>query len=128
MQEPWQAAVIGNVVQGAASCPSGQAGWSRTVYLQLQEQNGSAIAVAGITMADSIDIGTPNDLGARNTTTGSASTDNNGAWPDTYFVCSSACPGSGETDAVQYWTYNGIPLPSPNAVVYKCGSITVNGN
>ena len=56
------------------------------------------------------------------------SADNNGAWPDTYFVCSTGCPGSGETDALQYWTYNGVPLPSPNGVVYKCGSITVNGN
>ena len=48
--------------------------------------------------------------------------------PDIYFVCSTGCPGGGETDALQFWTYNGVPLPSPNGVVYKCGSITVNGN
>lgn len=124
---PYQAAVSGNVVQGAATCPSGQAGWSRTVYLQLQDQTGSGIDIAGITMADSIHLGSRNDLGASDTTTGSHVTDNNGAWPDTYFVCSPACPGSGESDALQTWTYNTVPLPSANLVVYKCNSITVNG-
>jgi hypothetical protein len=127
VRRPYAAVVTGTVAQGAANCGSGEAGWSRTVYLQLQDQSGSGIAISGITMADSIEIGSPNDLGASNTNTGSHVTDNTGSSADTYSVCSTACPGSGQSDALQDWTYNGLALSYANAIVYECSSITNDG-
>jgi hypothetical protein len=125
---PYAAFVPKTVVQGAASCGSGQAGWSRTVTMQLQTQNGSPVAISGITMADQISVGTPNALGVTSANGGSHPTDSSGTWPDTYYVCSSACPGStGEADAIQSWTWSGAPLPHSNYVVYKCSSITSDG-
>ena len=130
VQVPYSVGVVKTVVQGAASCASGQAGWSRTVYLQLYDQNTPAqpMQIPLINKADSIQVDQPNPLGAGNTNTGSHNTDDWGQWPDTYFLCSTACPGSaGEADALQYWTANGNPLRHANLVIYKCGSITVNG-
>jgi len=125
---PYQATYISTTQQGAAVCPSGQAGWSRLVTMQLQDQSGKAINVSGILMADMIQPGTRNDLGA-SSRTGSYKTDSSGSWPDTYFVCSTACPAStGETDAAQNWTYNGLGLPHFNAIVYKCKSVTIDGH
>jgi len=121
--------VLSTSTQGAAVCPAGQAGWSRTVTLQLSDQSGNAIRRAGITMADSIQVPSPNALGITNTRTGSFTTSSSGTWMDTYFVCSSACPAStSEVDAAQYWTYNGLSLPHVNTVAYKCNSIKIDGN
>jgi hypothetical protein len=126
---PYAAVVLSTTTQGAAACGSGMAGWSRTVTMQLQDQNGNPIAVSGITMADQITVSTSNNaLGIGNTSTGSHNTNSSGQWPDTYFVCSSVCPGStGQTDAIQSWTWSGAPLPHSNVVVYECSSITVDG-
>lgn len=98
---PYQVEPISTTVQGAASCPAGQNGWSRTVQNQLQYQSGTGYLVAGITMADIITIGSTNQLGISGTQTGSFQTDSNGSWPDTYFVCSTACPSSGQTIELQ---------------------------
>jgi hypothetical protein len=58
----------------------------------------------------------------------SPQTASDGSFYDSYSVCSTACPGStGETDALQYWTVNGYPLPHVDSVVYKCTSITIDG-
>ncbi len=124
---PWAADVVTTTVQGPAVCPSGMAGWSRTVILQLRDQWGGDYDVGGIVMADRIQIGSPNDLGVQVTRTGTFSTDSNGRWPDTYFVCSTACPSTGQSNALQFWTYNGNNLPHVNSVVYKCTSITIDG-
>jgi hypothetical protein len=56
---------------------------------QLQTSAGAPVTQSGITMADSIHIGTPNDLGISNTNTGSHPTDSSGNFPDTYFVFNS---------------------------------------
>lgn len=127
VQIPTSVSVVNTIQQGAAVCSSGQAGWSRKVTLQLLDQSGAAIQKSAITMADSITMGSPNDLGASNTRTGSVSTDSSGQWADSYFVCSTACPGSGESDGTQAWTANGTSLSHSNAIVYKCTSITVDG-
>ena len=96
--------------------------------MQLQDQCGNALSVSGIVVADLIFVGTHNDLGIVNTNTGSHPTDTYGTWQDTYFVCSPVCPANpGESDAIQEWTWSGIPLPHSNALIYKCGSVTVDG-
>lgn len=106
---------------------SGYAGWVRIVTNQVQYVNGSAFAYSGLAVADSLQVGSGHDLGSE-TSTGQATTTGDGSFPDTYSVCSTACPGSGETDAVQSWTLSGIGFPHTDAVVYKCGSITIDGH
>jgi len=129
VQVPTSVAVISTTVQGGAVCPGGSAGWSRTVVLELRDQSNSPIKFAGIVMADNITIGSPNSCGASNSQTGQFATDANGRWPDTYFICSTACAtGSCQTNATQTWTANAIALSQSVSVVYTCNSITVNGS
>jgi len=124
---PYQVEPIATASQFPASCPSGQAGWNRNVTNQVQYANGSAYAVSGVSVADTISIGSRHDLGS-GTSTGSATTTGDGSFTDNYFVCSPACPSTGETDAVQNWTAGSYPLPHSNALVYKCSSITIDGH
>jgi hypothetical protein len=124
---PYRVEPIATNLLGNAVCPAGYSGWSRTTQNQLQYQNGSGVLVAGITMSDILQITSTNQLGITGTQTGSYPTDGNGSWPDTYFVCSTACPTAGESDGIQTWTYNSTPLPHSNLVVYKCSSITIDG-
>ncbi len=126
--QPYQVEPIATNNQGSAVCPSGQQGWSRTVKNQLQDQTGAPINFAGITMADTLTVQTPNSLNVSGTQTGSFSTASDGTWPDTYFVCSSLCPGSGTASALQNWTYSGLGLPHVNGLYYSCTSITIDGN
>jgi len=113
----------------AGNCPSSPyAGYVKYVTNQVQRQDGSAFAFAGLSMADTLTIGSRHDLGS-GTSTGSATTTGDGSFQDTYSVCSSACPASsGETDAMQSWTMNGLGLFHVNGVVYKCTSISVDGH
>ncbi len=124
---PYRVEPIATNVQGGAVCPAGQSGWSRTTQNQLQYPNASGVLIAGINMADILQITGTNQLGVTGTQTGSYMTDANGSWPDTYFVCSTACPSAGATDGIQTWTYDSTPLPHSNLVVYKCSSITIDG-
>jgi hypothetical protein len=124
---PYQVQPINTVIQGAALCPGGQNGWSRTVTNQLQNASGQAIAISGISMTDTLTIQTPNSLGVSGTVTGNTTTNSNGSFPDTYFVCSAACPSSATGSALQSWTYNNLGLPHVNGVSYSCSAITVDG-
>src|SRR5260370_14630244 len=132
-QIPTSVQVRTTITQGAASCSAGFQGWARVVSNELVDQTNQTplgvIAQAGVAMADTITVTTPNDPGIRGTQTGTQTTDANGAWVDSYFVCSSVCPGStGSTHATQTWTGNGVNLAHANAIVYTCSSITLDGN
>ena len=125
---PTKVLPVATLQQGPVLCSvSGQQGqgWLRIVTNQLQDQFGRPYAHAGIVMSDTLTFGT-NQLGLA-PSTGSAPTDANGTWPDTYTVCTTLCPSSGQSVATQSWTYNGTPLPHSNTVVYECTSITIDG-
>jgi hypothetical protein len=124
---PYRVEPIATPSQGAAVCPAGMAGWSRNVTAQLQYYDGSGYRLSGIVMADNLQVTGTNQLGITNSQTGSFPTDSNGSWPDTYYVCSTACPSTGESDSIQYWTYSSLPLPHTNLVAYKCSSIAIDG-
>jgi hypothetical protein len=126
---PYQVEPIATASQyPPAICAPGQTGWQRNVTNQLQYSNGSACAHAGITTADILSIGSRNDLHVTSVQGGSDVTTGDGSWSDYYYVCSSACPAStGETDALQNWTANGVPLSHANVVIYKCSSISIDG-
>lgn len=129
VQVPTSVAVISTTVQGPAVCSPGFAGWSRTVTLGLRDQSNNPIKLGGITMADNITTGSPNSCGVSNSKTGQFPTDANGRWPDTYFICSTACAGGNcQTNSTQTWTANGIALSQSIAIVYQCNSITLNGS
>jgi len=132
---PYRVEPIDTESQFAITYPTGcktqgQAGWERNVTNQVQRQDGSPYAVSGLTVADTISIGNVDYLGLRKgfPKTGHTTTTGDGSFPDTYSDCSTACPGStGYSNAFQLWTVNGVPLFHPNAVIYKCQSITIDG-
>jgi hypothetical protein len=86
----------------------------------------------GQNLDETVTITTPNQLNITGTQTGTAVTNGAGNFTDTFFVCSPNCPGTGQTNASQ--TISDV-LPSgagpynlsPDTLVYKCSSITVNG-
>ncbi|HVS87245.1 MAG TPA: hypothetical protein VHF01_03365 [Candidatus Acidoferrum sp.] len=121
---PTKVLPIATLSQGVIICSNGQ-GWNRIFTNQLQDQFGRGYPHAGIVMADILSFGT-NQLGL-SPETGSATTNSNGSWGDFYADCTSACPSSGQSNALQTWTYNGIPLAHANTVIYKCTSITIDG-
>jgi hypothetical protein len=92
-----------------------------------------AIQASGFTVSDSLQASSSQDscgFGKNPFRTGTGFTNSNGQWEDTYGICSTACArgGSCQTNAAQTWTANGIILTQPAAIVYRCNSITVNGN
>lgn len=115
------------------TCTSTQAGWYRQVMKIVTDQTGADIVLSGQQLNETVTIGTPNNLNVGGVQTGTATTDANGNFTDTFFVCSPNCPAStGQTNASQTIT---DVLPSgagpyslsTNSLVYKCTGITVNG-
>jgi len=128
VKPPDTVAYIATSSQGSAVCTTGTAGWSRLVTLELRS-GVTPYKQSGISMHDATSIQSRNDLGASNTSTGTTSTNSSGRWLDTYFICSSSCPtSSGESDAVQSWTWNSQSLANANYIVYKCSTVTIDGN
>ena len=125
---PTKVIPIATQSQGTVLCGVNlsRSGWQRIVTNQLQDQFGQAYAHAGINMADMLSFGSTNQLGL-SPVTGSSLTSSNGTWSDLYSDCTTACPSSGESDALQSWTYNSIPLPHVDSVIYKCTSVTIDG-
>ncbi|MGA8432303.1 MAG: hypothetical protein WB729_20930 [Candidatus Sulfotelmatobacter sp.] len=114
------------------SCASGQAGWYRQVLKIVTDQNGTDIVQSGQNLTEKVTITTPNQLNISGVQTGTAVTNSSGNFTDTFFVCSPSCPGTGQTDASQTISDTlasgaGPYNLSPNTLVYKCSSITVNG-
>lgn len=128
---PYQVEFMSPIAQGtfpAGECPTGgqNPGYLRAVNNQVQYFGGAGYPYS-VTAADLITVGSRHDLGT-GTSTSIAQTASDGSFYDGYSICSTACPGStGETDALQYWTVNGLPLFHVDSVVYKCTSITIDG-
>ena len=136
VQVPYSASYISSISQGSLSqaqctalgAPAGSAGYQRLVTLQLQDNRPAGIYVSGVTVADTLTPPPGNAFGM-GTATGSTPTDSSGEWPDQYYVCTTACPGSGAQVVVpQSWTANNMQMGHVNSIVYKCTSITIDGN
>lgn len=131
--QPYQVEPVAFSQPGPAVCPKSPAGvqehgWSQSVTNQVQTSTGTPIPYAGLTMADTLTVVVPNTLGVSGTVQRSTVTDSNGDFPDTYFVCSTACPGNGTASALQSWTYNGVNLQHINSIHYSCTDITIDGH
>lgn len=126
-----QSALLNIQLTSGAGCPTGQNGWDRQVQKLVTDQNGLDIVLGGQNLSETVTI-THNGLNLGTPQTGNATTNGSGFFTDTFFFCSALCPGGGETDATQGIddTLPGGAGPyhlSPNALVYKCTGITVNG-
>jgi hypothetical protein len=118
------------------SCVSGQAGWDRGILEVIVDQSGQPWTYNGITMSELITIGR-NDLGLscidpvtkKDRCKGTEQTYGAGNFDDRFSFCSPVCtnPTNGETDSTQVLYYNGVPVQVANTLVYKCASITWNG-
>lgn len=117
---------------GQSPCPAGYAGWIRVATKIVTDQNGSNIVAAGQSLQETITFPIPNGLGIGSKVTGTANTNAQGQFQDTYYVCSSVCPSSSASVTAQQTitdTFEGANYTlSPNSLVYKCSGITVNGN
>jgi hypothetical protein len=136
VQVPYSATFISEISHATLSqaqcaalgAPAGSAGYVRWVTLQLQDSAGQGILRSGVTVADTITT-PPNNAFGMGTATGSFATDSSGEWPDEYYVCTTACPGSTATvTGSQSWTANSMQMGHVNSVVYSCTSITIDGH
>ena len=125
---PTKVAFVGENDHGQAVCGAGQAGFSRQITLQIVDQYGKPASVQNWSLSDIIQVVVPNVFGITGTQTGTI-TGIGGPWLDQYFICSTACPQStGSASALQTWTANSAYALGSNSIVYKCGSITFDGN
>jgi hypothetical protein len=118
--------------QAQGGCPAGYAGWNRSVFKIMTDQNGSDITTANQSLTEGVTINARNDLNlSTQVQTGTATTNSVGQFIDRLAFCSQACPASsGETDATQVigLTYQGQQHTlTPNSFVYKCTGNTING-
>lgn len=130
VQKPTSDPIFSVNHNAAASCTTGFAGWNLDVNKHIADQNGDYILTPGQTLTETYTIGT-NQLNMT-INTASVQTNSAGIVGDDYFVCSTLCPGTRETDATQHPTDQlpGSPTQytlNTNSVVYKCSSISVNG-
>ena len=131
---PTSSSIVSTTSSGpATNCAAHQAGWSRQVLKIVTDQNAADIVLYGQNLDETVTVTSPNQLNTTGTPqTGTAITNSDGEFSDTFFVCSPNCPGSGATDASQTIS-DGLPSGagpynlSPNTIAYQCSSITVNG-
>ncbi len=113
------------------SCPSGTAGWLRVVQKIVTDQNQTDMVVSGQNLTETVTYPQPNAFGINKMTTGKAITDAQGHFQDRFFVCTNVCPGSSQSvtatqtisDSLNSHTYT----LTNNSIVYKCSSISLNG-
>jgi hypothetical protein len=125
----YSAKFVSNNKNQINSCPSGQAGWLRSIHEIIVDQSGNPWTNDGILMTESVTL-TRNDFGAPcDNCNGKEDTYGGGYFDDRYSFCAPACvaPTNGEVDATQVYFYNGVPVKLTNSLVYKCASISWNG-
>jgi hypothetical protein len=116
------------------ACPTGQAGWYRQVEKIVTDQKGADIVVQGQNLTEVLSY-TRNDFGLGTPATDKTATNSSGNYVDKLFLCTPAClkPNSEEADLTQkisdVFPTNGVTYNlKPNAFVYTCKGITINGN
>jgi hypothetical protein len=134
VQVPTASRIVSTVSNAAKTdCPSGQAGWDRIVtkIVTDQETPPQDIVAGDQGLTETYTV-SPNPFGITTVQTATTSTNSDGVFGDHFFICSTLCPSNtGQINASQSITdvYNGSPYTlTPNAIVYSCKSITVNGN
>ena len=134
VQIPTALRVVKTIVNAARSCPAGQAGWERKANRAVIDQTGQDIKVANQTVNETVTVNSgQNGLNMGAIATNPGITDENGQYPDDFWVCSPLCPGSGTTTATQTNTDTfeggGTVFPLTNSTIqYACTYVKINGN
>jgi len=114
------------------TCPSGSNGWDRYVNKLVTDQRGGDITVAGMYMSETISINPGQDgLQLHSITAQNVYTVGGGDFGDVLWMCTTLCPGSGETDATQFPDdlVNGFQYTlAANAFRYTCSGNYINGH
>jgi hypothetical protein len=116
---------------GTIYCPTGYAGWLRIVQKIVTDQNHADMVVSGQNLTEKVTVPVPNAFGITQVKTGTATTDAQGHFTDTFYVCTNVCPGSTQSvtatqtisDSLNGHNY----VLTNNSIVYKCSSISING-
>jgi hypothetical protein len=118
-------------ISGAPYCPTGISGWLRVANKIVTDQNHTDMVVGGQNLTEQVTIPQPNGLGISTVKTGTATTNAQGLFQDTFYVCSSSCPSSKNTVTATQTisdSLNGHNYTlTNNSIVYSCSSITING-
>jgi hypothetical protein len=118
---------------GQSPCQSGKAGWFRQVVKINTDQESPPhdIAYAGQSLTEDVTIGSPNGLNILSVVQYKATTNSNGQYGDTYYVCTPLCPSSNSnTLANQAITdlWQGSQFGWNNSLNYTCKGISENGH
>jgi hypothetical protein len=133
---PFRGAPYRDVYSQAMYCQPPATGWDRKIFGQVFNQFVVAFTANGVPMTETVSIGARNDLGLSNPQIGTTTTSldqyanppRTGAYDDRFYFCTKHSPCSGETDAIQTLTWNGLKVLHSNLLAYKCGGITVDGH
>jgi hypothetical protein len=113
-------------------CPANHYGWDRLVHKLVTDQEGGDITVAGMYMTETVTINTGQDgLGLGSISSANVYTGTGGDFEDELWMCTTLCPGSGETDATQHpgdlANARQYTLTN-NAFRYTCSGNYINGH
>ena len=116
---------------GQTPYSAGYAGWIRVVTKIVTDQNGTDIVMGNQSLKETVTVQTPNALNIGGVVTGNATTNAQGLFTDTLFVCSGVCPQSTGTATAQQTitdTYQGVAYTlTPNTLTYSCTGNKING-
>jgi hypothetical protein len=119
-------------ITGPPYCSAGISGWVKNVQKIVTDQNQTDMVVSGQKLTETVTVPVPNAFGITKTKTGTDTTDAQGHFTDSYYLCSSLCPGSNaKVTATQtvFDSENGNNYTFPSqSIVYSCSSITINGH
>lgn len=110
------------------SCQAGYTGWDRAIDVLIATSGGQALTASGVVLNETVTLPQPNAFGVTQVKTGTTKTQANGVYPDEFYVCSTACPGSATATATQSLTYGSQSVTHTNSIVYTCGSVKFDGN
>jgi len=118
-------------ISGSPYCQAGIAGWLRVVNKIVTDQNHTDMVVGGQTLTEQVTLPQPNAFGISQAKIGTATTNAQGLFQDTFYLCSSLCPSStakvGATQTISDSLNGHNYTLTNNSLVYSCSSITVNG-
>ncbi len=118
-------------LSGSPYCQTGIAGWLRVVNKIVTDQNHTDMVVGGQNLTEQVTVPHPNAFGISQPNIGKATTNAQGLFQDTFYLCLSLCPGSTATVTAAQTisdSLNGNNYTlTNNSLVNSCSSITVNG-
>ncbi len=96
-----------------------------------QNQPPRDIVVGGQSLTEQVTVPQPNAFGIAKVITGTAITNSQGLFQDSFTLCTNVCPGSKQTVTATQTISDRLSghnyTLTQNSTVYSCSSITING-